>query len=173
MDSSQLESGAFSPDEGYSGAITENVQRKVVQVDRTSTRVKTRFLRFKSEVRSQSKKPIDTAVRPIEPAGHECPIGRLEIIEGEGRGRKFALKSGVYHVGRADGQDIQLAFGDNSVSRSSHAIISHYRKGAPYVIRDGMKPNPVFLNGRLVRGDVNLNDGDIIRIGETTLLFTE
>ena len=109
---------------------------------------------------------------PILP-GHQKPLGQLAIVEGAGRGKCFALThKTASRIGRGDNQEIQLAFGDNSVSRTSHATIVYYGEHYGFLIRDGRKANPVFLNGRALSQDEYLVNGDLIRVGETTLRFT-
>ncbi|MDU8945962.1 FHA domain-containing protein, partial [Ovoidimarina sediminis] len=43
----------------------------------------------------------------------------------------------------------------------------------PGQIRDGLKPNPIHVNGHVLSGEDSLFDGDVIQIGETTLQFAE
>ena len=114
---------------------------------------------------------------------HEAAIVELpgqELAEGDNRGRvRSAQVQGVVveahareHEGRGDGQEVQLAFGDEFVSREGHATIIFYGERDGFILRDGGKANPVLVNGASVRGDQQLRFGDIICIGETALLFS-
>lgn len=160
-------------EKGHSGAVNGS-ERSVVRSGQISTRVKTRFLRFVLNAESRAEYSAgEDAHRTNETSGCDSSLGCISIIEGKGKGKFFNLVSGVYRIGRAENQEIQLSFGDNSISRNSHATIFNYGIDGPFIIRDGLKPNPVTVNGRLLRGERNLGDGDLIRIGETTLLFAE
>ena len=97
---------------------------------------------------------------------------RLIVVEGPGRGYEFQLTDASNRIGRGDGQEVQLAFGDEFVSREGHATIIFYGERDGFILRDGGKANPVLVNGASVRGDQQLRFGDIICIGETALLFS-
>lgn len=141
------------------------------KTEQKSNRVKTQFLGFKTASQTangeQNWNYQDTAERPDV----EASLGRLVVVHGPGRGHSFALKDDVNRIGRGEGQEIRLTFGDTSVSRKRHATIVYYGKRGGFTIRDGRTVNPVRLNGRSLQGDEHLENGDLIRIGETTLRF--
>ena len=141
----------------------------IARCDHPSARAKTRFLRFKivsdqkGDDENRDREQIEDQSEP------KAPFGQLLIVGGPGLGRTFALLGGENRIGREEGQEVQLSFGDSSVSRDGHATITQYGEFHGYVIRDGRKVNPVLLNGRIIRGDERLKDGDLIVIGETQL----
>lgn len=141
------------------------------QAEHRENRAKTRFLGFKFPEVPESEASVEQEAWDSGVSGGALPLGRLVIVDGAGRGQSFDLSSDVTRIGRGDGQEVQLAFGDNSVSRYSHATIVHYGERGGFVVRDGRKANPVLLNGRPLNGEKELCNGDHLRVGETTLRF--
>lgn len=135
------------------------------------SRVKTRFLSFGQVTEPDRNETLDGGEAPISGRSGKRVLAKLTIVGGPGRGEVFRIDSDFVQIGRGDGQDIQLAFGDDAVSRKCHASIANYGHQTGFVIRDGMKPNPVLLNGNIISGDERLKDRDLIRIGNTTLRF--
>jgi len=89
----------------------------------------------------------------------------VSIEEGIDAGRSKSLSpGGVYTIGR-DGADIALQ--DVKVSRK-HAEIGLYGPGA-YVLRDLASTNGTWLNGKPVGDRAKLNNGDVIRVGDTAI----
>jgi hypothetical protein len=158
--------------------ITDTLTRKLREIDpvddavsRGANSAKTRFLGFKL-----TSKPQDAAsANGADPVPGEAlasgALARVSIAEGPGRGHTFSITNSFTRIGRDKEQEIQLAFGDTHISREEHATIVHYGDGIGFVIRDGLRVNPVLLNNRTIRGDTPLRNGDMIRIGATTLRF--
>ena len=93
----------------------------------------------------------------------------VRIEQGPGVGRVFTLSAGgVYLVGR-NGADITLE--DDKVSRK-HAEIGLYGPGA-YVLRDLASTNGTYLNGRRISEKHKLENGDLVRVGDTGLRFSK
>lgn len=99
------------------------------------------------------------------------PVGWAIIIEGPGRGASFTLYSGLTQIGRGEDQSISLNFGDHAISRENHASIAYDEEDNMFYLGHGGKANIVRLNGRPVLSTEDLTNGDLIRIGETTLRF--
>lgn len=137
---------------------------------RRSSRVKTTLLGFdRSDGRSEDI--FDTLEEKNATVMSKFPTGWLVVIKGEGRGTSISLHSGVHQIGRGDDQAIQLDFGDTGISRSNHAAIAFDDETKSFFLGHGGKANIVRLNGTPVLSTEPLNDGDLIRIGETTLRF--
>lgn len=137
---------------------------------RRSSRVKTTFLGFdRSDGRIEGL--FDEPNSEKATTNAMFPVGWLVIVEGEGRGNSIAIHDGVSQIGRGDDQAIQLDFGDNSISRSNHAAIAFDDETRAFYLGYGGKSNIVRLNGKPVLATETLEDGDLIRIGETTLRF--
>lgn len=138
---------------------------------RRSVRVRTRLLGFDASPGIASD-PIDAArTTAAEPASVGFLVGWIVVIRGPGRGTAFALGNGVSQIGRGPDQAVRLEFGDTSISRSNHAAIAYDDETNGFFIGHGGKANLVRLNDRPVVSTETLQDRDVIRIGETTLLF--
>jgi len=132
-------------------------------------RVKTRLLGFSPE-QAGGADPFSRA--DASNSGYsQYPVGWLAIVKGPGRGAAFTLFSGVTVIGRGEGQTVRLDFGDNSISRTSHASIAYDPEQKEFFIGHGGKANLVRRNNRPVLSTEELSGGDLIRIGETTLRF--
>jgi pSer/pThr/pTyr-binding forkhead associated (FHA) protein len=70
-------------------------------------------------------------------------------------------------IGRAVSSELELS-DDSTVSRL-HALLESY--GPAWVIRDLGSSNGTFVNGERVLGDVPLQPGDEIRVGNSRLVF--
>jgi hypothetical protein len=66
---------------------------------------------------------------------------------------------------------VSLDFGDQRISRQSHAYLIYDDVAQKFYIRDGGKTNLVRLNGELLMTPAELRDRDEITVGGTTLLF--
>jgi hypothetical protein len=97
--------------------------------------------------------------------------GWIVIISGEGIGRDFRLVQGENKIGRNAEMEVCLDFGDETVSRDTHAVIVHDSRNASFFIERGSSRNLPLLNGQTVRRDEDLNSGDEIQVGETILVF--
>lgn len=98
-------------------------------------------------------------------------VAGLKVVDGPGKGQERPVFSGTNQVGRSAENRIPLDFGDNTISRQQHAVISFDSGSQEFRIFDGGKQNPVFVNGERLSGDRALNDGDTVKIGLTTLRF--
>lgn len=99
------------------------------------------------------------------------PVGWLVITDGPGRGTCLTLTEGLLQIGRNDDQALQLDFGDNGISRSSHAVVAYDPEERKCFLGHGGKANLVRLNGSPVLSTVPMQSGDKLRISETTMKF--
>ena len=137
---------------------------------RRAGRVKTRLLGFEHAHVADSDPFNQIGENTNSPHGR-FPVGWLIVLKGPGRGSSFELRSGVSQIGRGEGQAVRLDFGDSSISRSNHAAIAYDNEQRCFFIGHGGKTNLVRLNNRPVLSTEEINDGDLIRIGETVLRF--
>jgi pSer/pThr/pTyr-binding forkhead associated (FHA) protein len=73
-------------------------------------------------------------------------------------------------IGRAEGSDVQLHW-DRDVSRA-HAELE--RVGGIWMISDdGLSSNGTFVNGERVGSRRRLRDGDVLRLGRTSMVFRD
>ena len=89
---------------------------------------------------------------------------QLTVVRGAQNGDVFLLGSGTTLFGRTEGRMLQ----DVLASRR-HMTIS-YQNG-DFVLQDLRSTNGTFLNGKSINKSVTLHHGDVIRVGETLLIF--
>lgn len=140
------------------------------RTSRRAARAKTRLLGF-SPAQGDDADPF-AADAASSDAPSRFPVGWLTVTGGRGRGAGFTLHSGVSNIGRGEDQTVRLDFGDNSISRSGHAIVAYDPEQRKFFLGHGGKANLVRLNDRPVLCTELMQSGDRIRIGETTLMFT-
>jgi hypothetical protein len=99
---------------------------------------------------------------PAEPRGTEA---WLVVVEGGGLepGERFDLFGGV-SLGRSPDADIRL---DDRYASGIHARV--FTRGGAYFVEDLNSTNGTLLNSQELRGEAELVDGDLIRIGDTEL----
>lgn len=102
---------------------------------------------------------------------YELIAGWLVVIAGPGRGSSREIFFGMNSVGRNRDQRIALDFGDESISRDSHAFIVYDDVQHDFYIQHGGKANLVRLNGKPVLAPTELKNSDVIEIGATRLMF--
>ncbi|MGB8622999.1 MAG: FHA domain-containing protein [Paracoccaceae bacterium] len=139
---------------------------------RRAGRVKTRLLGFEHSGQDGSD-PFAAAKDAAEPEERKFPVGWIVVVKGPGRGTAFTLYSGVSQIGRGSDQAVKLDFGDTTISRNNHAVVAYDPEQRKHFLGHGGKANIVRLNDMPVLSTETLTDGDLIRIGETTLRFVE
>ena len=78
--------------------------------------------------------------------------------------------AGKNFVGRADDMDIQI-LGDNRISRRNHCVIVYDEKQGKTVMLPGDSNGIVYLNGEAVYTPTQLQEYDVIEMGESQFLF--
>ncbi len=91
---------------------------------------------------------------------------KLIIREPSKKAREFAMEPGTCSMGRSQENDVAL--NDSQVSRKHARIVFISYKGA-FVIEDLKSTNGVYLNEVKISGKEDLNEGDIIKIGDTLI----
>jgi pSer/pThr/pTyr-binding forkhead associated (FHA) protein len=120
---------------------------------------------------------------PIDPDG-VSPSELQERIRADRRGSAYLLfRDGAYcqqivalseqapqlTIGRATGCDVCLHW-DEGVSRA-HARLEQLGKSAWMLVDDGLSRNGSIVNGERLRQRRRLLDGDVLRFGETTIVY--
>ncbi|MFZ3065410.1 MAG: sigma 54-interacting transcriptional regulator [Nitrospirota bacterium] len=90
---------------------------------------------------------------------------KLAVTKGRELGKEFVIDKGLLRIGSKKENDVVIA--DDTVSRH-HAVIEE--KKGQYIIRDLESTNGTFVNGLQV-SEAFLNEGSIIRLGNTELRF--
>lgn len=97
------------------------------------------------------------------------PQPRLIISAGAQEGREIPLYAGKIIIGRATAKNAWgIALQDQAISRP-HAELERKEEG--YILNDLDSPNGTLVNGEMIEDPTLLRDGDVILLGETTLLF--
>lgn len=96
-------------------------------------------------------------------------VAKLAVIEGPGAGNMVNVFTGTNQIGRGDDMRVQINFGDDTISRQQHAVLTFDADTLEVRIYDGGKPGGVWVNGARVTADQALKAGDLIKLGETTL----
>lgn len=156
---------------GQPGSETGVEPAETPQPRRRAGRVKTRLLGFTRPEDAAPDPFADGAKPPVATTHTMNPVGWIMVVKGPGRGACFTLTSGASKIGRGEGQPVRLDFGDTSISRDNHAAIAYDDEQRKFYLGHGGKANLVRLNDMPVLSTEPLNDGDHIRIGETTLRF--
>jgi pSer/pThr/pTyr-binding forkhead associated (FHA) protein len=122
-------------------------------------------------------------VSPIDPEG-ASPSEIQERLRADRRGEPYLLfRDGAYEqqivslaeqsphltIGRAAGCDVCLDW-DEGISRA-HARLERLGKNAWMLIDDGLSRNGSIVNGERLRQRRRLIDGDVLRFGETRVLY--
>jgi FHA domain/zinc-ribbon domain len=94
-------------------------------------------------------------------------LGWLVIMKGKGRGRDFRIEKESLTIGREGSCDVAL---DDETASRQHARVR--RDSERFAVFDLGSANGTFVNRERVYKQ-DLNDGDVIRVGETLLLFKE
>lgn len=117
---------------------------------------------------AHSATPAELAARQ---AAERAGTPFVEVVDGNGR-RQFSRLTGTeaLTIGRESDSDLALDW-DREVSRA-HAELEPI--GAAWtVIDDGLSRNGTFVNGDRVRGRRRLFDLDVIRVGQTLIVFRD
>ena len=90
----------------------------------------------------------------------------LEVMDGPYKGLQYKFPKGNITIGRTDEADFVLE--DDKISRK-HAVIEAFGRDLIF-IADLASTNGTFVNDMQVR-TVKLKDGDLIKVGKTSLKF--
>lgn len=96
-------------------------------------------------------------------------VAKLTITDGPGAGNAVSIFSGTNQIGRGDDMRVQINFGDDTISRQQHAVITFDMKNLEARIYDGGRPGGLWVNGERITADAHVKLGDLIKLGETTL----
>ncbi len=91
-------------------------------------------------------------------------------MAGARKGKDYRIMAGKNFVGRADDMDIQI-LGDNKISRRNHCVIVYDDKQGKTVMLPGDSNGIVYLNGEAVYMPTQLQQYDVIEMGDSQFLF--
>lgn len=101
-------------------------------------------------------------------------VGWLVVIDGIGKGHFAPLGYGQNSIGRGQSERVSLDFGieqDVAISRTKHALLSYDYKDNKYYLHGGDGVNLTYLNNKPLLAPTELQGGENIVLGETTLRF--
>ena len=113
-----------------------------------------------------------TTPQPIDGinTGADPVVGWLVCVKGPEMGRDYRLHSGTNFIGRSKRMDVCIE-NDTAISREAAASISYDDRSRGFFIQKGEVLNLIYLNGKALRSDADLNIYDRIEIGNTMLVF--
>lgn len=97
-------------------------------------------------------------------------VGWLVCTDGVNKGTDYRLHQGRNFIGRSPEMDVCI-LGDNTVSRSSHAIVVYDPRSNVYLAQPGSSKELFYVNDKLVLNPVELKTMDMLNIGDTKLMF--
>lgn len=102
--------------------------------------------------------------------GVDPVVGWLVCVEGASKGRDYRLIAGRNFIGRGDSMTVSVK-GDRSISSDKHAILTYDPVGNCYFVMPGTSTQLFYLNGKVVLETVRISSGDVLRLGNTKLMF--
>jgi len=96
-------------------------------------------------------------------------VGWLVCLAGPERGRDYRLHAGQNHLGRGYGMDVVIS-DDPKVVRERHCSFVYEPVKNLFFVVPGEGTNS-YLNKSLLAASAELRDGDLIDVGDTTLVF--
>jgi hypothetical protein len=109
------------------------------------------------------KKSSSFAVEPV--------VGWLVVIAGPGKGNSLKLGMGMNGIGRNHDERVCLDFGDDEISRKSHALVTYDPKSNKFYAQHGGGVNLTYLNDSPLLQPLELTGKEIISLGNTKLCF--
>jgi len=100
----------------------------------------------------------------------EFVVGWVVVTAGPGRGASRALGYGMNNIGRGAEAQVSLDFGDSEISRA-HCQIAYDNRNRKFYVTHGGGQNLTYLSEQPVLSPIELQAGDLISLGNTTLKF--
>lgn len=121
------------------------------------------------------RKPSETPGADARPgpasAMDDPPVGWLVVVNGPGQGNVLTVGNGSNSIGRERDERIRIDFGDETISRRGHAIVTYDPRGKKFYVQHGGGKNLTYLEDAPVLSPTELTDFSRILIGDTSLLF--
>lgn len=96
-------------------------------------------------------------------------VGWLVCMTGTERGKDFRLHTEKNFVGRSTSMDVVL-IDDKKIARDKHCSIQYDPKGNTFYVAPE-NGNLTYMNDQILDSPVIIQEGDLIKIGETKLMF--
>lgn len=101
----------------------------------------------------------------------EPVVGWLVVIDGPGKGNFVKLGFGMNAIGRSPDARVPIDFGDDQISRESHALLTYDSKNRKFYIQHGGGANLTYVGDAPVLQPFELKGNEVILIGNTKLYF--
>jgi FHA domain len=98
-------------------------------------------------------------------------VGWLVVVDGPGKGVSVTLGYGMNSIGRSANDRVALDYGDQQISRTSHAVVTYDPRGRKYFVQHGGGKNLTYMGDQPVLTPVELKGGEEIMLGDTKLRF--
>ena len=139
---------------------------------------RTRIYRPGAKKSQPSERPPEQAAEaeqavdpPSADAMDDPPVGWLVVIQGPGQGNVVTIGNGSNSLGRDPGERICVDFGDETISRSGHSVITYDPKGRKFYLQHGGGKNLTYIEDSPVLAPTELRAFSKIQLGESVLLF--
>ena len=143
----------------------------------SAPRHRERKARASEEPKTRPYRPgSDAPVSGAEAAGAEdtmndAIVGWLVVVDGPGKGEVRRLGYGVNTLGRGGNARVQIDFGDEEISRESHATVTYDPKGRRFYLQHGGGRNLTYVGDEPVLAPTPLEACQHIVLGQTTFRF--
>lgn len=97
--------------------------------------------------------------------------GWLVVAEGCGKGTSHIIGYGVNRIGRSRENQIPLNYGDKGISRENHCAVTYEPRARMFFLQQGTGAGLAYVNDQPVLQPMQLSQGDVITLGETSLVF--
>jgi pSer/pThr/pTyr-binding forkhead associated (FHA) protein len=136
----------------------------VIQID-----IETIYFYDISSQESEVEQPISDEDTIIVPKKNAQP--RLLVGSGHQEGKQIVLHSDKMVIGRSSPKEVwDINLQDRAISRPQAEI---FREGSKILIADLDSANGTMVNAKWITEPVELVNGDLIELGETTLVFRD
>ena len=99
------------------------------------------------------------------------PVGWLTIVKGPGRGRVVTLGQGRNSIGRDPTERVPLPFGDESISKKEHCVITYEPRSRKFSVQPGRGSNLTYVDDEPVLVSNDLEPSMQVQMGDTVLRF--
>lgn len=113
--------------------------------------------------------PVDTVTDEKSEERVRPVCGWLVCVKGKKKGKSFECVSGMNTVGRDEDCDIALTF-DSAIS-GHNANFYGDTDGEQFALAYANGKNPPKVNGKVILNQVDIHDGDVIRLGHSEFIF--
>lgn len=111
-----------------------------------------------------------TVALQVNEQGIDPVRGWLVCVNGKKKGKDFRIHSEKNFIGRSKSNDICLDF-DETVSREVTTIVTYDIRSNKFWAQSGDGKSNIYLNDNIVLVPMELNNNDVLTIGQTELMF--